>query len=287
MNLIGSILYTVLLFLSVLVGAVAVVLLGLISREAAWRVPPAWAWVNFQGLRWLCGLRYRVEGREHIPRRDAVLFWKHQSTWETIAQFGLLPPLACVLKRELMFVPILGWALARLRQIPIDRGSGGRAVRQVVREGRKRLDEGMLVVIFPEGTRMAPGKTRRYGVSGAALARESGRPVVPVAHNAGDYWPRRGLRKKRGTVHVVFGPPIDSKGRSAAEINDLAQQWIESTMARISDAYRAPRAPADGDGAHISRRDTGPAGEPDGERHAAHRGASRDGSANGTGRRMA
>lgn len=279
MNLIGSILYTVLLFLSVLVGAVAVVLLGLISREAAWRVPPAWAWVNFQGLRWLCGLRYRVEGREHIPRRDAVLFWKHQSTWETMAQFGLLPPLACVLKRELMFVPILGWALARLRQIPIDRGSGGRAVRQVVREGRKRLDDGMLVVIFPEGTRMAPGKTRRYGVSGAALARESGRPVVPVAHNAGDYWPRRGLRKKRGTVQIVFGPPIDTTGRTAAEINELAQQWIESTMARISDAYPAATAATDGEGegGRVADRDAGPAGHSAGDPHGSGGGSPPDG----------
>jgi 1-acyl-sn-glycerol-3-phosphate acyltransferase len=251
-NLIGSFIYTILLFLSVLMGAVAVLLLGLISRESAWRVPPAWAWLNLWWLRWLCGLDYRVEGEEHIPGRDAVLFWKHQSTWETIAQFGLLPPLACVLKRELMWIPLLGWALARLRQIPIDRGSGGRAVRQVVREGTRRLDDGMLVVIFPEGTRMAPGRTRRYGLSGAALARESGRPVVPVAHNAGDFWPRRGLRKKRGTIHVVFGPPIETANRSASEINDVAQGWIEATMARISDAYPTPAEPS-GDG--------GPAGD--------------------------
>lgn len=237
MNLLGSILYTGFLFLSILVGAISVLGFGLISRDAAWRVPPVWARANLAALRWLCGLDYEVEGREHIPRGNAVLFWKHQSTWETMAQFGLLPPLACVLKRELMWVPLLGWALARLRQIPIDRGSGGRAVRQVVREGTRRLDDGMLVVIFPEGTRMAPGRTRRYGLSGAALARESGRPVVPVAHNAGDFWPRRGLRKMRGSIRVVFGPPIPTAGRSAAEVNAAAQDWIETTMARISPAY--------------------------------------------------
>ena len=245
MNLIGSLIYTVLLFLSVLFGAFFVVLFGVFSRDAAWSVPPAWARFNLWALRWLCGLHYQVEGAENIPERDAVLFWKHQSTWETMAQFGLLPPLACVLKRELMWVPVLGWALSLLRQIPIDRGSGGRAVRQVVREGRKRLDEGMVVVIFPEGTRMARGATRRYGVSGAALARESGHPVVPVAHNAGDYWPRRGLRKRRGTVRVVFGPPIPTPGKSVQEINREAQRWVESTMARISDAY--PAAGREGD----------------------------------------
>jgi 1-acyl-sn-glycerol-3-phosphate acyltransferase len=238
-NVIGSVLYTILLFLSILVGAVLIVILGLFSREAAWWVPPRWARFNLWCLTWLCGLGYTVEGRENIPDRDAVLFWKHQSTWETMAQFGLLSPLACVLKRELMWIPVLGWALSLLGQIPIDRGSGGRAVRQVVRQGRQRLDDGMVVVIFPEGTRMAPGKTRRYGVSGAALARGSGRPVVPVAHNAGDFWPRRGLRKKRGSIRVVFGPAIDTNGRSAAEINELAQRWIEGTMARISPAYAA------------------------------------------------
>jgi 1-acyl-sn-glycerol-3-phosphate acyltransferase len=103
----------------------------------------------------------------------------------------------------------------------------------------------MVVVIFPEGTRMAPGKTRRYGMSGAALARESGRPVVPVAHNAGDFWPRRGLRKRRGSIRVVFGPPIKTGGRSAGEINDLAQQWIEATMARISPAYATAEEPGE------------------------------------------
>jgi 1-acyl-sn-glycerol-3-phosphate acyltransferase len=248
-NVVGSVVYTILLFLSILVGSFLIVLLGLVSREAAWWVPPRWARFNLWCLTWLCGLRYTVEGRENIPERDAVLFWKHQSTWETMAQFGLLSPLACVLKRELMWIPVLGWALSRLGQIPIDRGSGGRAVRQVVREGRRRLDDGMVVVIFPEGTRMAPGKTRRYGMSGAALARESGRPVVPVAHNAGDYWPRRGLRKKRGSIRVVFGPPIETVGRSAGQINDLAQRWIEGAMARISPAYAPaedPRAPPGG-----------------------------------------
>jgi 1-acyl-sn-glycerol-3-phosphate acyltransferase len=240
MNLIGSIVYTILLFASVLVGAAAVVLFGVFSRDAAWRVPPQWARFNLWVLRWSCDLDYEIEGAENIPSRDAVLFWKHQSTWETMAQFGLLPPLACVLKRELMWVPVLGWALSLLRQIPIDRGSGGRAVRQVVREGRERLDRGMLVVIFPEGTRMAPGATRRYGVSGGALAKESGRPVVPVAHNAGDFWPRRGLRKRSGTIKVVVGPPIPSVGKRASEINAEAQAWIEGTMARISSAYPEP-----------------------------------------------
>lgn len=259
MNLIGSLIYTVLLFLSVLIGAFSIVLLGIFSRDAAWWVPPAWAHFNLWALRWLCGLRYEVEGEENVPERDAVFFWKHQSTWETVAQFGLLPRLACVLKRELMWVPVLGWALSLLNQIPIDRGSGGRAVRQVVREGRKRLDEGMMVVIFPEGTRMARGATRRYGISGAALARESGRPVVPVAHNAGDYWPRRGLRKRRGTVRVVFGPPIASEGKTAQEINLEAQRWVESTMARISDSYPAERQASDaraGSGSDHSDRET-------------------------------
>jgi len=138
-----------------------------------------------------------------------------------------------VLKRELLLVPFFGWGLALLDPIAIDRGAGRKAVQQIIEQGRQRLESGRWVVVFPEGTRMAAGHHRRFGIGGAALAAGTGHPVVPVAHNAGHYWPRRGFLKKPGTIHVVIGPVIESRGKTAEQINRLAETWISETMARL------------------------------------------------------
>jgi len=148
--------------------------------------------------------------------------------WVVLAQTVVLPPQVWVLKRELMWVPVLGWALKFLHAIAVNRGAGAAAVRGVVEQGKARLASGDWVVIFPEGTRMPPGETRKYGVSGALLALETGKLIVPVAHDAGYYWPRRGLYKKPGTIRVVIGPPIQTAGRDPREINAEAQSWIET-----------------------------------------------------------
>jgi len=131
----------------------------------------------------------------------------------------VFPRQVWVLKRELLWIPVVGWGIRQLHAIAIDRKSGHSAVAQVIEQGKQRLAEGDWIIIFPEGTRMPPGQTRRYGASGALLATETGRLIVPVAHNAGAYWPRRGLLKKPGTVRVVIGPPVAASGRDAREIN--------------------------------------------------------------------
>lgn len=240
MILIRSILFTAFLFGSVLLAGATVLLTAPFSRTARFRATRACGRANLWALRVLCGLACKVEGTENIVQRDVIIYWKHQSAFETIAQFAFIPSSACVLKKELLWIPVVGWALRPLGHIPIDRSSGHTAVRQVVREGRKRLEAGQPVCIFPEGTRMPPGKTRRYGMSGAVLASDSGKPILPVAHNAGDFWPRRGLRKHQGTIHIVFGPHIATSGRSPVEINTEVQEWIERTMSRISKAYQTP-----------------------------------------------
>ena len=181
-------------------------------------------------LRWTCRLDYRVEGRENLPPGNHVALMKHSSSWETVAQAVLFPPQVWVLKRELTWIPFVGWGIRQLRAIAIDRKSGGSAVAQVIEQGKARLAEGEWIVIFPEGTRMPPGETRKYGVSGALLARETGRLIVPVAHDSGDYWPRRGLLKKPGTIRVVIGPPIRAAERKLREINEAAQSWIENKI---------------------------------------------------------
>ncbi len=190
------------------------------------------AWARFQVfmLKHLCGLDYRVEGREHLPRGAAIILAKHQSAWETIAFQEIFPAQTWVLKRELLWIPLFGWALALLRPIAIDRRAGRRAIEQVIEQGRERLQSGIGVVVFPEGTRTPPGRRGRYAMGGAVLAAETGYPVVPVAHNAGSFWPRRGFLKRPGTIRVVIGPVIDPRGKTAEDIRRLAEEWIEGKM---------------------------------------------------------
>src|SRR5580658_1547693 len=187
-----------------------------------------WARAILAVLRWTCGLDYRVEGLERLPPGNHVALIKHSSSWETVAQALLLPPQVWVLKRELLWVPVVGWGIRQLRAIAVNRGAGTTAVRSVVEQGTARLAEGEWVVIFPEGTRMPPGETRKYGVSGALLAGETGKLIVPVAHDAGYYWPRRGLIKRRGTIRVVIGPPLLAAGRNPRDVTAEAQTWIEA-----------------------------------------------------------
>jgi len=199
-----------------------------------YRVVTVWTRFNLWSLEKTCGLSYRVEGREHIPGQPVIVMSKHQSAWETLALQLLFEPQVWVLKRELLWIPVFGWGLAMMRPIAIDRKSGRQAVGQIVEQGTRRLKEGCWVVIFPEGTRVAPGERKRYRLGGAVLAQNSRYPVLPVAHNAGEFWPRRSFLKRRGTIRMVVGPPIESKGRSAEAINRDVETWIEETVASIS-----------------------------------------------------
>ena len=183
-------------------------------------------------LKWSCGLDYRLEG-EPLPEGCHVALWKHSSSWETMAMMVVFPRQVWVLKRELLWIPVVGLAVRQMHAIAIDRQAGHSAVAQVIEQGKDRLAEGDWVIIFPEGTRMPPGETRRYGVSGTLLAGETGRLIVPVAHNAGFYWPRRGLLKKPGTVRVVIGAPVAVAGREVREVNEEIQAWIEATVRRL------------------------------------------------------
>ena len=180
-------------------------------------------------LKWTCGLDYRIEGAA-LPAGAHVALWKHSSSWETMAMMVVFPRQVWVLKRELLWIPVVGLGVRQMHAIAIDRRAGGSAVAQIIEQGKARLAEGNWVVIFPEGTRMAAGETRRYGVSGTLLAREAGSLIVPVAHNAGFYWPRRGLMKRPGTVRVVIGEPVATAGREVREINEQIQAWIEATV---------------------------------------------------------
>ena len=199
----------------------------------------SYARVFFLLLRPSARLGMRIEGRENLPAGPCVLYLKHSSTWETFLPFILVRKPAFVLKRELLWIPLVGWPLWRLGAIGINRRSHRRASDQVLSQGKRLIARGRSIAIFPEGHRMPAGKSCRYGLSGAMLSRACKVPIVPVAHNAGDFWPRRAFLKRPGTVRAIIGPPIQPGDRGPEAINLEAKAWIERTMRRLSIGYQA------------------------------------------------
>jgi 1-acyl-sn-glycerol-3-phosphate acyltransferase len=213
----------------------ALLTLALIPMAAPKRSHIIAGWARFV-VRWLglaCGLNYRVIGAENIPDHPCVILAKHQSAWETIAFQAIFPPQIWVLKRSLLLIPFFGWALWALKSIAIDRSAGREALKQLVSQGKDRLALGLSVVVFPEGTRIAPGEKGKYQIGGAWLATHTGATVLPVAHNAGEYWRKNSLLKHPGTITVSVGKPINATGMKADELNKMVEDWIESEMARL------------------------------------------------------
>lgn len=227
----GSALLFLGMTLSLFVIAPLVLLTIVLPFRVRYRVAGLWIkWVL-----WLakvcCGIDHQIEGLEHIDQhRASIILSKHQSAWETIAYRDFLPMHSVLLKQSLLWLPLWGWAMATLKPIAIDRKNQRAALRKLLEQGTKNLNSGLWVIIFPEGTRTAPGETRKFNAGGAMLAQQSGYPVVPIAHNAGIYWPRYSFLKYPGTIKVKIGPPIESKGRKAAEINAEAEAWIAEAM---------------------------------------------------------
>ncbi len=190
----------------------------------------SWSKITLHVLSFLCGLKFEISGQENIPETPCIIFCKHQSTWETMALQLLFTPQVWILKRELLWVPFFGWTLASMKSIAIDRSSGKKALRQIVEQGTRRLKEGNWVIIFPEGTRKLPGQKPDYKIGGAMLAKSSGYDVLPIAHNAGQFWPKGQYIKKPGVIKMVIGPVIKSSDLKTKQINQQAEQWIESTI---------------------------------------------------------
>jgi 1-acyl-sn-glycerol-3-phosphate acyltransferase len=227
-----------------LVIVASLLLRGLWGYHAGklWRLGIQFGAENFLGI------RPQVVGLENMPQEPCVILSKHQSAWETMTLQDYVPKGAyCVfvLKKELLRVPLIGWGLGAMKMISIDRSAGKEALDKVVEQGRERLKSGFYVIIFPEGTRVAPGTTKRYKAGGAYLATRVGCKVVPVAHDAGEFWPRQAFLKRPGTVTLSIGPAFDATGMSEAEVNRRAEEWIETEMRRIS-PHRYPDAQVPG-----------------------------------------
>ncbi len=244
MNLLRSTLFMLGSALWTMVFGTLVVLAILLPLRLRFRI----IWFYRRGFMWMTehilGITHEVRGRENLPAQPSVIMAKHQSAWETVALQDLVPEhtyCVFVLKKELLRLPFFGWGLAALQMISIDRSAGREALNLVVAQGGDRLKRGFWIIIFPEGTRVAPGETRRYKAGGAYLAAQTGAPVVPVAHNAGECWPRNAFLKKPGHVVISIGPAIDTTGLGQDEINARTEAWIEAEMRRLS-PHRYPNA---------------------------------------------
>ncbi len=203
-----------------------------------------WVYLTAWLIEHLLGIEYRVIGSENIPARPAVILSKHQSAWETVVLQKVFPLALFVWKRELKWqLPFFGWALAVIPMISIDRQAGKNALLQLIEQGRQRLAQGYPVIIFPVGTRVPPGQHRRYKIGGAQLAVASGALALPLVHNAGEFWGRNAFFKRPGIITVSIGPPIDPQGKSAEEVNNQAESWMEAEMARISPRYYPHESP--------------------------------------------
>ncbi|NOQ64726.1 MAG: 1-acyl-sn-glycerol-3-phosphate acyltransferase [Methyloprofundus sp.] len=228
-----------LLFSAVLAVTAVFALLMLIAA-----IIPPFSWQYKLGSTWgkvviwlakvICGLDYQVTGLENLPKdQSAIVLCKHQSAWETIFLMAILPPSSILLKKSLLWIPFWGWAMATLKPIAIDRSTPKQALSQLLKQGAQRLQEGFWVVMFPEGTRIAPGEQRKFSASGSLLAQRTGFPVVPIAHNAGEFWSRNSFIKYPGVIQVRIGSPIEVTGRKSKEINRQAEAWINETMQDI------------------------------------------------------
>jgi 1-acyl-sn-glycerol-3-phosphate acyltransferase len=213
--------------------AMLVILMFPLNNITRSRMASYWARCALFWLKLTCNLGYQVRGLENIPNHPSVILCKHQSAWETIALQVIFPPQIWVMKRELLFIPFMGWAWIALSVIPIDRSAGREALKKLVSYGKDRLAKGLWVVIFPEGTRIAPGERGKYHIGGAWLATHTKTTVVPVAHNAGLYWRKNAFIKRPGTITVSIGKPIETAGLKTDALNQQVEDWIETEMLKL------------------------------------------------------
>lgn len=235
-----SFLWWLVFIVSTTVLTIPVIVACLVSYKAGFNCIKAWLFVNLKSLEIICNINSEVSGLDDLPDHPAIFLSKHQSTWETIYLPYVIQSPIFVAKRELALIPGFGWCLYMADTILIHRGSGRSAIRQIEEQARERFARGRNLVIFPEGTRRPPGAEAVYKIGGAVVAAKTGVPVIPVAHNAGEFWPRHSFIKWPGTISIVFGKPIVAEGREPDEIQQDVVKWIEERQQEITVVDRFP-----------------------------------------------
>ena len=212
-----------------------------LSYPQRYRFVNLWTRAAMWLLQHINGVRFDIRGQENIPRDEpVVLLANHQSQWETFYLQLLVAPQAAVLKRELLWVPFFGWGLALTRPIAINRRQRRNALRTLITQGKSRLNSGISVAIYPEGTRQPPGQVGSFSAGGAMLACQAGRRILPIAHNAGYCWPARSMLRLPGTITLVIGTPIDTTGKSVREVGSEVETWIRRQVEALPKAVSEP-----------------------------------------------
>ncbi len=238
MNLLRSIVFFIVSLLVTTFYGLLVPPFSFVSQKIGYALARSWGLQIVRLAKLICGIDYNILGMENLPSTPSIVMAKHQSAWETVSLLAFMPRASWIIKRELVYVPFVGWALASLKSIAIDRKSGKNARDQILEQGREYLAAGQWVIIFPEGTRVAPGQKGRYGIGGAWLASQTDVPIVPIAHNAGELWRRNAFIKRPGTVTMSIGPVIETKDKTSLEIIRQVEAWIENEMARLPPTAR-------------------------------------------------
>jgi len=235
-----SLIFWLIFFVSTVLLAFPVIIASFFSYRITMVIVMFWVNLNLKSLEIFCRLFFKVEGEEHVPNDPFIIFAKHQSTWETLFLQRRFPGILYVAKRELTRIPFFGWALSTMKYVMIDRGGGRKAINQMIEQYTDRKSRNLSLVVFPEGTRKPVGAEPDYKIGGAVVAVETGTPVLPVAHNAGEFWPRHSFIKWPGQVSFAFGPVIHVEGKTPDQVRNEARDWIEHKMESITKIDRFP-----------------------------------------------
>ena len=220
-------------FLAIVTSLFLLAIFWALPNRARYFIYAGWCKLAVEWARITCGVHYEVVGRENIPDYPVVILSNHQSTWETIFLYHLFAPAVPVLKKELLKIPLWGWALSLQKPIAIDRSKPREASRSMVDQGSERLKSGLSIFVFPEGTRSKPGKVGRFSRGGAQLATATGTPVLPLLHNAGACWPKGSWVKRPGTIRLVIGKVIESEGRTSKQLAAEYDAWVDQHLSHL------------------------------------------------------
>ena len=240
MKLIRTLLFYILFIITTFLWSFAILIMRLLPEHLHHRYSIGWADTTIWLARVIAGIRYEIHGAEHLPEQPAVFMINHQSNWETIFIPTLHHKNKWVLKKSILHIPFLGWALASLRPIAIDRSKRREAMNRIIEQGAERVARGYSVVLYPEGTRQPPGEPIRFKHGAIRLAKNLNLPITAIAHNAGQCWPRRGLMQP-GTVHVYISPPFSIDSAPPAELNSQIEQWVQTHRDMAEAAENARR----------------------------------------------
>jgi 1-acyl-sn-glycerol-3-phosphate acyltransferase len=234
-NLLGSAALFIGIFITSIIIGVLLIAGLMVSYHFRWYIGRAWCFLILWMLRICCGLTYTVEGLENLEtRRATIVISNHQSAWESVALWCLLPPHSVVIKRELLLLPVWGWSLLTLKFIIINRKKQRASLRSLLEQGAQRLNNGLWLLVFPEGTRAAPRTVGKFTAGAALLAQQTACPIVPIVHNAGNFWPRYSFNKYPGVIKIRIGLAIETQGRKASDINAETEAWIRKNLQEIN-----------------------------------------------------